>query len=122
MDFIDLLDWGRQMGCLSKDGWEKGHRIRDYRNALIHPGVDYKRIAKKYPKMAKLVREARQDDGGFDRSDKLKATAAFVLMSRQLARETVFDVHALLKEVYTRGPFYGGGMMSFRTGTSVTDS
>jgi len=119
MGSIDLLDWGRQVGCLSEDGWRKGHRIRDYRNALTHPGLDYKRIAKRHTKMARLVREAKRDWGTFDRSHKLKASAAFHLMSRQVAREAVSDVHDVLEHVYTRGPFSGGGIMSLRTGKTV---
>ena len=122
MDFIDLLDWGRQVGCISKDGWKRGHRIRDYRNALIHPGTDYKKVARKYPKMAKLFRELKRNSGTFDRSGKLKSSLAFLLMSREMAKDVVSDVHALLEEVYTRGPFHGGKMMSLRTGKDVPSS
>jgi len=122
MDFIDLLDWGRQVGCLSKDGWKRGHRIRDYRNALIHPGIDYRKVARKYPKMAKLFRELKRNSGTFDRSGKLKSSLAFLLMSREMAKDVVSDVHILLKEVYTRGPFRGGGMRSLRTGKDIPSS
>jgi hypothetical protein len=44
------------------------------------------------------------------------------LISRQMAKDVVHDVHTLLKEVYTRGPFLGGAMMSLRTGRDVANS
>lgn len=122
MDLIDLVDWGRQVGCLSEDAWKKGHKIRDCRNAMIHPGLDYERIVKKYSKMAKLFREAKRGRKAFPRSNKLKASLAYRLTSPQLAGEIVSDVHDVLKHIYTRGPFSGGRMMSLKTGKHTTNT
>lgn len=120
MDLIDLVDWGRQVGCLSEDAWRKGHKIRDYRNAIIHPGIDYKKIVNKYPKMAKRFREEKRDL--LLRSERLKASIAYRSRLQQLAKETVSDVHDVVKHVYTRGPFNGGRMMSVETGKCTTKS
>lgn len=120
MNLIDLVDWGRQVGCLSEDAWKKGHKIRDCRNAMIHPGIDYRKIVNKYPKMAKLFREEKRDP--FPMSERLKASLAYRLASPQLAEEIVSDVHDVLKHVYTRGPFSGGRMMSLETGKDTTNS
>ena len=120
MDLIDLVDWGRQVGCLSEDAWARGHKIRVCRNALIHPGVDYEKIVKKYPKMAKRFREEERDT--FFKSERLKAYLVYLSTSPQLAEEIVSDVHHVLKHIYTRGPFSRGPMMSLETGIDITNS
>jgi len=120
MNLIDLVDWGRQVGCLSEDAWKRGHKIRDCRNALVHPGTDYEKIVKKYPKMAKRFREEKRDH--FLESERLKASLVYRLTSPQLAEEIVSDTHNVLKHIYTRGPFSGGRMMSLETGKNTADS
>jgi hypothetical protein len=119
MDLIDLLDWARQVGCISKDAWNKGHRVRKYRNSVTHPDVDLKKIVRKYPKAARLVREMKTDRDRFIGSDSLRTRMAFRFTSLQLAEDVVADVHSILQEIYTRGPFRGGTMMSLITGKDV---
>ena len=110
MDLTDLIDWARQVGCLSQKGWEKARKIRDSRNALVHPGLDYRKIVKAgttyYDKMAKAFREI-----GSERISKLDATMLFMVYGQELATDTVSKVHGLIREIYTRGPFAGGRMM-----------
>jgi len=118
MDLIDLVDWGRQVDCLSEDAWVRGHKIRDCRNAMTHPGIDYQKIVKKYPKMAEQFREEKRDP--FLKSERLKASLVYLSMSPQLAEEIVSDLHDVLKHIYTRGPFSGGPMMSLETGKDTT--
>lgn len=104
MDLSDLIDWARQVGCLSQKCWEKARKIRNYRNALVHPGLDYRKIVKAgtkhYDKMAKAFREI-----GSDRISKIDATLLFVVYGQELATDTVSEVHSIIKEIYTRGPF-----------------
>jgi hypothetical protein len=115
MDLSELLDWARQVGCLSRTCWEKVRKIMGYRNALVHPGLDYRKIVKagikRHDRMAKAFREI-----GSDHISKLDATALFVMFGQELATDTVSEVHGLIREIYTRGPFARGGLQPANPG------
>jgi hypothetical protein len=64
----------------------------------------------------------RLHDAQNEITERIKASIAYRSQLKQLAEETVSDVHDVLEHVYTRGPFVGGGMMLTQTGKSTANS
>lgn len=97
MDLIDLIDWSGVSGVLDDDHRKIAHKIRKFRNYLVHPKEDYSKIAKEYPWMKADMRKTKLVYEGKKKLTekeiiRFKSMSSFLMGRKRLAKEILCDV------------------------------